>query len=374
MHDAAGDPRRDGEQKLPPPVHLSVKLELPDRPAREFSYDFRQAVISLGRDPSNDIQVPLTTVSRRHARIFYEHGDYFLEDLGSTHGTDHNGRKLTKGEKRLLRDGDSVAIMSFSIAFKTTAGTLMDRQPGEKTEQLARRMVQEVLSTLGSKSEPAALRVMNGPDEGKRFEIGEEQVEVTIGRSPDCDLPLNDQNISRRHCLIKRNWHAFTAQDLGSKNGVIVNGKKIEGQYNLKDGDDIQIGGVKIVFIDPPSRLLDQMGGFNGDTVDGRTDDPAKSGENGEADDDGEEGMEREPMQDPSPQMDVEPQGGGAPVVIHDSIEAPPDFGVADPELLKQVNAEIEKATKRSAFEVIVLLCGALFLLGAISLIVFLVM
>src|SRR5262245_34927294 len=270
MHDATGDPRRETEQKLPPPVHLRVKLELPDRPTREFSYDFRQAVISLGRDPSNDIQVPLTTVSRRHARIFYEHGDYFLEDLGSTHGTDHNGRKLTKGEKRLLRDGDSIAIMSFSIRFKTTAGTLLDRQPGEKTEQLARRMVQEVLSTLGSKTEPAALRVMNGPDEGKRFEIAEEQAEVTIGRSPECDLPLNDQNISRRHCLIKKHWHGFSAQDLGSKNGVLVNNKKIEGAHNLKDGDEIQIGGVKLVFIDPPSRLLDQFGGLNGETIDGR--------------------------------------------------------------------------------------------------------
>jgi pSer/pThr/pTyr-binding forkhead associated (FHA) protein len=376
MHESAGESRREGEPKLPPPVHLLVKLELPDRPAREFSYDFRQAVISLGRDPSNDIQVPLTTVSRRHARIFYEHGDYFLEDLGSTHGTDHNGRKLTKGEKKLLRDGDSIAIMSFSISFKTTAGTLLDRQPGEKTEQLARRMVQEVLSTLGSKSEPAALRVMNGPDEGKRFEISEEQVEVTIGRSPDCDLPLNDQNISRRHCLIKRNWHAFTAQDLGSKNGVLVNGKKIEGQFNLKDGDDIQIGGVKLVFIDPPSRLLDQFGGLNGETVDGRADDHGASAENGAAEDQGDEdgAAEREPMQDPQPEMDVEPPGGGGDGNDMMETAPPPDFGIADPELLKQVNAEIEKATKRSAFEVIVLLCGAMFLFGAIALIVFLVM
>lgn len=375
MVDVAGDQRREMEQKHPPPVHLMVRLELPDRPAREFSYDFRQSVISLGRDPSNDIQVPLTTVSRRHSRIFYEHGDYFLEDLGSTHGTEHNGRKLTKGEKKLLRDGDSIAIMSFSIAFKTTAGTLLDRQPGEKTEQLARRMVQEVLSTLGSKSEPAALRVMNGPDEGKRFEINEEQVEVTLGRSPDCDLPLNDQNISRRHCLIKRNWHAFTAQDLGSKNGVIVNGKRIEGQYNLKDGDDIQIGGVKLVFIDPPSRLLDQFGGLNGETVDGRGEEGG--GENGEAQDGGEEQGEdprqqREPMPDPQPEMDVEPQGGDG--INESQIDVPPDLGIADPELLKQVNAEIEKATKRSAFEVIVLMLGGLFLLGAIGLIVFLMM
>ena len=80
----------------PPPVHLRVVLELPDKPAREFSYDFSQPVISMGRDPDNDIQIPLTTVSRNHARIFWEMGDYFLEDLGSTHGTEHNGSRIPR--------------------------------------------------------------------------------------------------------------------------------------------------------------------------------------------------------------------------------------------------------------------------------------
>ena len=155
----------------------------------------------MGRDPVNDIQVPLTTVSRRHARIFFEVGDYFLEDLGSTHGTEHNGRKVTKGEKRLLRDGDVIKIMSFHITFKTTVGTMLDRKPGEKTEALARRMVQEVLASLGSnQADPPALRIMNGADEGRRFELSEDSAEITIGRSPECDITLNDQNTSRRHC------------------------------------------------------------------------------------------------------------------------------------------------------------------------------
>lgn len=251
-----------------PPVHLLVRLELPDKEPREFSYDFRQDVISVGRDPNNDIQIPLTTVSRNHARIFYELGDFFLEDLGSTHGTSHNGRKLGRREKKLLRDGDRVDIMSFSVTFKTSTAKLLDRQPGEKTEQLARRMVQEVLASLGGgESEPTALRVMNGSDEGLRFEFEEDQAEVVIGRSPECDVVLDEQNTSRRHCLIKRTWNGFTAQDLGSKNGVLVNGKKIDLVTPIKDGDEVQIGGVKLAFIDPASRLLDQFGGFSDETV-----------------------------------------------------------------------------------------------------------
>jgi pSer/pThr/pTyr-binding forkhead associated (FHA) protein len=302
-----------------PPVHLLVRLELPDKPPREFSYDFRQEVISIGRDPGNDIQIPLTTVSRQHSRIFYELGDFFLEDLGSTHGTNHNAKKLAKNEKRLLRDGDSISILSFSLVFKTTSGTLLDRQPGEKTEALARRMVQEVLSSLGGPSmEPPCLRVMDGADEGRRLELGEDQAEVTLGRSPECDFALNDQNISRRHALIKRTWNGFTVQDLGSKNGVLVNGKRADGPANIKDGDELQIGSIKLTFIDPASRILDQFGVGSDDDV--KAEQPAAAPVD-EAPAEEEPPPEDEPPPDDIPAPDPgdeappEPEGGeeGAP-------------------------------------------------------------
>jgi pSer/pThr/pTyr-binding forkhead associated (FHA) protein len=358
--------------KQPPPVHLSVRLELPGKPAKEFSYDFRQPTISLGRDPTNDIQIPLTTVSRNHARIFFEHGSFFLEDLGSTHGTAHNGRRLDRGEKRLLRDGDELSVMSFRVHFKTVAGTPLDRQPGERTEQLARRMVQEVLSSLGGAGrEPPALRVMNGADEGKRFEIAEEAMELTIGRSPECDICLDDPNSSRRHCLIKRNWHGFTAQDLGSKNGVLVNGKVIEGPTLIKDGDELLIGGVKLIFVDPPSRLLDQMGGLDQTAMD--PEGVADTGGDAEAP----EGAFAEPEAG-----EPEPASGGAwgapPAEDPASASA---LAAADEE--GEAGEEGEEAPEGPApapqpqargfpVEMIILVAGGLFLLGSVGLIAFL--
>lgn len=362
----------DTATRQPPPVHLKVVLEVEGQPPREFTYDFRQNVITMGRDPSNDIPIPLTTVSRRHARIFYEMGDYFLEDLGSTHGTSHNGRRIPDGEKRLLRDGDTMAVMSFRIAFKTTAGTMLDRQPGEKTEALARRMVQEVLSSLGdSKTEPPSLRVMNGVDEGKRYELAEDAVEITIGRSPDCDLTLNDQNASRRHCLIKRTHHGFTAQDLGSKNGVIRNGQVIEGAQLIRDGDELQIGGVKLTFIDPPSRLIDQMGGID-DRV---TVDPTMNEGAGAA-----EVEPEEPFEDPAadiPESDIADDPDPVMELGDDNLDlggesmddAPvmPDLGEL-PEEFKDVGK------KGGVWDVLILVAGGIFLLGAVGLIVFLMM
>ncbi len=326
-----------------PAVHLIVRLELPDKPPREFTYDFRQEMITIGRDPTNDIQIPLTTVSRRHAQIFYERGDYFLEDLGSTHGTQVNEQVIKgKNSKKLLKDGDTIRIMSFSIQFKSHL-SLFDRKPGENTELLTRRLVEEVLGSLDGGSDPTTLRVMSGPDEGRRYEVREDQSEVVIGRSPDCEITIDDQNASRRHGLVKRTMHGFTVQDLGSKNGVLVNGTRIQEPKELKDGDEIQLGGTRIMFIDPASRLLAQMGMAQEETAvaagdeEGQEDadaaDPAEGEEQqeevveeeqeeasaqeaqGEGEGEAEQAEEEQPVIE-LPEGVTAPKGGGAEIVV----------------------------------------------------------
>ncbi|MEE2902640.1 MAG: FHA domain-containing protein [Myxococcota bacterium] len=256
----SSDVSTDG--KTPAPIQLHVRIEVDGKPPRDYNYDFQQREITFGRDPDNDIQVPLTTVSRNHARIFFEQGDYFLEDLNSTHGTKHNDSRLGKHEKKLLRDGDEISIMSFSVKFQMNSAYMLERKPGEKTEHMARRMVQEIISSVaGTEVEPTTIRIMNGVNEGTRYDFKDSQTEVVLGRSPECDVIIDDHNASRRHCLIKRTWNGYTAQDLGSKNGVLINGESIQGVLDIKDSDELQIGGVKLLFIDPASRLLNQFGG-----------------------------------------------------------------------------------------------------------------
>lgn len=348
-----------------PPVHLIVRLEVPDKAPREFSYDFRQEVITIGRDPGNDIQIPLTTVSRKHSRIFYELGDFFLEDLGSTHGTSHNGKRLAPREKRLLRDGDQIAVMTFHVTFKTTMGSILDRQPGEKTEALARRMVQEVLSSLGgSNMEPPCLRVMVGADEGRRLEIQEDQAEITLGRSPECDFVLNDQNISRRHALIKRTWNGFTIQDLGSKNGVLIGGKRAEGAAPIKDGDEIQIGGIKLIFIDPASRILDQFALGDETMEPGATmgDPPAEPEVEEPPPEESEESAEEEQMEAaPEEEAPQEEEQG----------DAPPEG--TDQQVPEAAADEIMAVTNKGiGMEMVILILGGIFLVFAIGVAVFL--
>ncbi|HEX4345228.1 MAG TPA: DUF3662 and FHA domain-containing protein, partial [Solirubrobacteraceae bacterium] len=72
---------------------------------------------------------------------------------------------------------------------------------------------------------------------------------ATIGRSRDCDIVLADANVSRRHAeLIPGAAGTWTIADLGSTNGVLVNGRPIAGPHPLTAGDRIALGTAEIAF------------------------------------------------------------------------------------------------------------------------------
>ena len=66
--------------------------------------------------------------------------------------------------------------------------------------------------------------------------------QFVIGRNPDCQLSLDDPHVSRRHALLTVRAGTVMIEDLGSRNGVIVNGSKIEGPHELFEGDRVTIG------------------------------------------------------------------------------------------------------------------------------------
>ncbi len=73
--------------------------------------------------------------------------------------------------------------------------------------------------------------------------------EFFIGRSADCQLSLDDPLVSRRHALLTVSESGVAVEDLGSRNGVLVNGTKISGRQTLSDGDKITIGGQEMYLL-----------------------------------------------------------------------------------------------------------------------------
>ena len=72
---------------------------------------------------------------------------------------------------------------------------------------------------------------------------------AVIGRSRECDVVLTDANVSRRHAeLLPGPGGTWTIGDLGSTNGVLVNGRRTQGAEPLHAGDRIALGTADIVF------------------------------------------------------------------------------------------------------------------------------
>lgn len=82
--------------------------------------------------------------------------------------------------------------------------------------------------------------------DGHRVQISDQP--VTIGRHPDCDVVLNDSEVSRQHAEVRREDDSFVIVDLGSLNGTKVNGAGVKGARTLIDGDTIVIGAHTLQF------------------------------------------------------------------------------------------------------------------------------
>ena len=126
----------------------------------------------------------------------------------------------------LAKEAGSETTMTFDV-----------EDSGEEGESLAR-----ALGITG----PALVVRSGGGMAGQAFQPSEGT--TIIGRSPECDIFLDDVTVSRRHAELERAGEAFTIRDLGSLNGTYVNRKRIESTH-LEDDDEVQIGKYRLTFL-----------------------------------------------------------------------------------------------------------------------------
>src|SRR5512132_3752836 len=89
---------------------------------------------------------------------------------------------------------------------------------------------------------------MDGRDAGKEVEIGDG---LTIGRTIENGVVVQDGGVSRKHAEVKCEGGVYTLQDLGSANGTMLNDQKITGIEVLRTGDVIVVGATGLEFTAP---------------------------------------------------------------------------------------------------------------------------
>lgn len=151
----------------------------------------------------------------------------------------------------LIDTDDDLALGEFGIATRMTQRS-GERQPdGLPVDEPARTMVYKAVAEEPSGEPPPEIRETVALAAGsRRFEITKRR--TVIGRSQGTDIRLEDPNVSRRHAELRREGADFWIVDLGSTNGVEVNGSRVE-RAKLEPGDAVTVGESTLVFSREPS-------------------------------------------------------------------------------------------------------------------------
>jgi pSer/pThr/pTyr-binding forkhead associated (FHA) protein len=126
---------------------------------------------------------------------------------------------------------------------------LIPEAPGEATESFS---AEDIADDAGAGLErtgfrgPALVVRSGGGRAGETFFPNEGT--SLVGRSPECDIFLDDVTVSRKHAELTHASDRWTIRDLGSLNGTFVNRKRIE-SADLEDDDEVQIGKYRLTFL-----------------------------------------------------------------------------------------------------------------------------
>ena len=223
------------------PVELARKL------VKEMD-DHRTVSVSRVYVP-NEYTIYLAPPDREQFADFEESLCDELADYVTEHARREGYVLLTDTKVKLETDAD-LDIGVFGIATRFVRGARApedaDAPKAEPTHgaTMVYKAVQPVEGSPGEESqvlrETATLTV-----EGRKHELSERR--LVIGRSKDCDIKLEDPNVSRRHAEVRQEGATYWVVDLDSTNGVEVKGKRVK-RLKLEDGTRFTIGSTEILF------------------------------------------------------------------------------------------------------------------------------
>jgi pSer/pThr/pTyr-binding forkhead associated (FHA) protein len=235
----------------------------PDEPARHEAWRAVEVScsddgVSIGRQRGASIELPFPTVSARHARVFWQGGAFRIEDLDSSNGTLLGSRRLLPHAPLPIAAGEVLVIAGVKVRFD---GELEEAKPvssSQGTDTLARRLVHDVFAACPP-GESLRLVAVVGHGAASDLVLASSDRSLVVGRGEHCDLVLCDPDVSREHAAFRCVATGVVVLDLGSKNGIEVNGQKVVGMCQLRDGDLVRLGETTLQLVDPEDRYLRQV-------------------------------------------------------------------------------------------------------------------
>ena len=225
------------------PVELARKL------AKEMD-DHRTISVSRVYVP-NEYTVYLSPEDRGQFESYESSLKGELQDYLAEHARREQYALMTP-PRVLMETDDDLDVGEFGIATRMVQPDKSRRGADEPEEQLepGATMIYKPKTPVPTEAvSPAELgleqETIGLVFDGRRREVKERR--VVIGRSRDCDIQLADANVSRRHAELRQEGASYWIVDLGSTNGMEVNGKRVK-RAKLRHGDTITLGSTELTF------------------------------------------------------------------------------------------------------------------------------
>jgi pSer/pThr/pTyr-binding forkhead associated (FHA) protein len=230
-----------------PPV---VSLQFKDKEIDHWVFDRPQ--FKIGRTPDNDIVIDNLAVSRLHAVLEEEKGNYYVRDCDSLNGTLLNDQKVGRAK---LEDGDEVCIGKHTIQFRRQGGQAVPA--GETIQGFDQTMIinTAVDAVQIPQEHPQAIkqtRSRTNPRLIIKTEYGDRVVELknrslTIGSDMTADVIVEGLFVAKKHAEIVREEDRVVLRHLGGLRKVSVRGKSVR-EVELKNNDEIKIAKDEFIY------------------------------------------------------------------------------------------------------------------------------
>ncbi|HEX8731741.1 MAG TPA: FHA domain-containing protein [Ktedonobacterales bacterium] len=205
-------------------------------PARAISLTYRLTLI--GRESDNDIVLDDERISRRHAELRWERGRVELADYGSLNGTLVN-EQAVRG-RLPLRVGDVIQLGKRRYQLDLREVVRPAPADAGELEGPETRKTRRAPDSLALAQPRLRLVAFQGADAGGAWPLS--AAVTTIGRGAVCAIVISDPSISRIHAQVMRQPAGYFLSDVGSSNGVWLNGERLAGPAQIGTGDVIALG------------------------------------------------------------------------------------------------------------------------------------
>lgn len=229
---------------------VTLVVSMVGREPQTITLDLPRIVI--GRASHADVRLPSRSVSELHAVLHKNGNELSILDEQSSNGTRVNGAALPRGRRKVLADGDVIAIAPYALRVTQVVAR---PDPPERTASLARRLLHDALSSSGGEAAPPRLVLLTGKQAGLAWVLPPAPGRVLVGRDAGCEVCLDERDCSRQHAEVVRETDGTTIRDLASKNGLVVGGRAVN-ERRLRHGDEVTIGKTTLRYHDPVEELL----------------------------------------------------------------------------------------------------------------------